>query len=77
MSYWTFPEESVWGGLTRVLSPDDAMGEAAWTGKVRQANNRTNEKPNTRQGMHSACCCFNCKPPAGRSAFIPQTLTAG
>ena len=59
MSYWTFPEGSVEGGLTRVLSPDDVMGGTVWAKEVRQANNRTSEKPNVRKGINRRCsACF-------------------
>ena len=39
------------GGLTRVFSPDDVMGEVVWAEEVKQANNRTSENPNVRKGI--------------------------
>src|SRR6476659_1209608 len=69
MSYWTFPEESVWGGLTRVLSPDDVMG--VWADEVKQANSETSEKASVRKGINRRCsawCCFNGEPSLGTGA---------
>jgi hypothetical protein len=68
------------GGLTPVLSPDDVMGAAVWAEEVRQANDRTREKPNVRKGINrkcSPCCFFKGKPPLGIGAFTPHALTAG
>jgi hypothetical protein len=68
------------GGLTCVLSPDDVMGATVWAEEIRQANNRTSEKPNVRKEINRVCSayrCFNCEPPLGTDAFIPQTLAAG
>ena len=42
-------------GCPGVLRPDPVMGEAAWTREVREANNRTREKPNVRNGIDRGC----------------------
>src|SRR6478609_7888405 len=51
MLYCVCPLGSVTAGLTCVFRPEPVMGEAAWTREVREANNRTSEKPNVRKGI--------------------------
>ena len=55
MLYCVCPLGRGTGGLTCVLRPDPVMGEAAWTREVREANNRTREKPNVRKGIDRRC----------------------
>ena len=45
MSYWTFPDGSVEGAETCVLSPDDVMGGVVCAEAMRETNSRTSEKP--------------------------------
>ena len=62
MSYWTLPEGSVEGELTCVLSPDEVMGGGVWADEIRQANDRTSEKPKVRKRINwlrSECCPIN------------------
>src|SRR6476660_5307601 len=78
MSYWTLPEGSVEGELTRVLSPDEVMGGGVWAEEIRQANDRTSEKPKVRMGINwsrSECCPINGEPFLRIGFFTPQTLT--
>ena len=78
MSYWTLPEGSVDGELTRVLSPDDVMGGVVCAEAIREANTRTSEKPAVKREVNATCaarCFFNRDPPIGKGAFTPQTLT--
>jgi hypothetical protein len=65
MSYWTFPVGSVEGEETRVLSPDEVMGGGVWAKEIRQAHERTSEKPNVRKGikwLRLECCPINGEP---------------
>lgn len=80
MSYWVLPPAVRKGSLSRVFRPDCVMGEAAWTREVREANNKTSEKPNVRKEINrrcSTCCCFKGKPPLGIDAFTLHMLAAG
>ena len=47
------------GGLTCVLRPDPVMGEAAWTEEVRQADNRTSEKPSLKKEINRSVSMAN------------------
>jgi hypothetical protein len=47
------------------LSPDEVMGGGVWAKEIRQAHDRTSEKPNVRKGINwsrSECCPLNGEP---------------
>src|SRR5215813_7037741 len=46
ISYWVFPAGGIAERLTCVLSPDDVMGEAAWTREGGLGTASTTEQPN-------------------------------
>ena len=54
MSYWTFPDGSVEGEETCVLSPDDVMGGVVCA-EVREAKSRTSEKPAVKRQINRTC----------------------
>jgi len=77
MSYWTFPDGSVEGEATRVLSPYEVMGGGVWAAEIRQAHERTSEKPTVSKGINwsrSECCPINGEPLWNRW-LTPQTLS--
>ena len=76
MLYCVCPLGRETGGLTCVLRPDPVMGEAAWTKEVREANNRTREKPNVRKGISPRVLLVlsQRRTSSWSSAFTPQTL---
>ena len=63
------------GGLTRVLSPDEVMGEVVWAEEFKQANNRRSEKLNVRKEINRTCvvrCFFNGDPSLRRVTSPPK-----
>ena len=66
------------GELIRVLRPDEVMGGGVWAEEIREAKDRTSEKPKVRKGIkrsRSECCPNNGELPLGIGFFTPPTLT--
>src|SRR5215472_3677225 len=74
MLYWVCPLARGSGAPTCVLSPDDVMGEVAWTREVGYEDTRMREQPSRMEEITlawSAPRCLNGAPPHGRVAYPP------